>query len=113
MFSFLRNRSTAIVRFLKRLPGFSNQGTHCLAFLNSAQFLGVLNDNIFKLVIVFLLIDTRGSEHANNILSAAGAIFVIPFLLFSSTAGIVADRFSKQRLLMSMKVAEVIIMALA
>ncbi|HNA62001.1 MAG TPA: MFS transporter, partial [Rhabdochlamydiaceae bacterium] len=75
--------------------------------------MGVLNDNIFKLVIAFLLIDIIGKEHASSILSLAGAIFVIPFLLFSSTAGVLADRLSKQRLMMWMKAAEMATMVLA
>jgi acyl-[acyl-carrier-protein]-phospholipid O-acyltransferase / long-chain-fatty-acid--[acyl-carrier-protein] ligase len=89
------------------------QGTHSLACLNSAQFLGALNDNIFKLVVVFLLIQKEGADQANSILSAVGALFVAPFLLFSSTAGVLADRYSKQTLLMSMKIAEMVLMGLA
>ncbi len=95
------------------LSRFLRPHRHSLAFLNSAQFLGVLNDNIFKLVMVFLLIDTLGKGKASGILSAAGAIYVIPFLLFSSAAGILADRFSKQRLLVAMKGVEITLMILA
>jgi acyl-[acyl-carrier-protein]-phospholipid O-acyltransferase / long-chain-fatty-acid--[acyl-carrier-protein] ligase len=113
MVSFWRSRFDAIKSLLHRLPGFSRHGPHSLAFLNAAQFFGVLNDNIFKLAIVFLLIDAEGPQNASNILSAAGAIFVVPFLLFSSSAGILADRISKQKLLMLMKVAEMIIMTIA
>jgi len=77
------------------------------------QFLGVINDNVFKFVMAFLLIDALGNAEASTILSATGATYVIPFLLFSSSAGILADRFSKQKLLVVMKVAEIIIMFLA
>lgn len=96
--------------FFRYMP---KPGENSLGFLNSAQFLGVLNDNIFKLVLVYLLIDIEGRARASTILSAVGATFVVPFLLFSSTAGILADRFSKQRLLILMKVAEMTIMLLA
>ena len=82
------------------------QDRYSLACLNAAQFFGVLNDNIFKLVLVYLMIEVLGYQKAPKILSAAGATFVIPFLLFSSSAGILADRFSKQRLLVFMKIAE-------
>jgi acyl-[acyl-carrier-protein]-phospholipid O-acyltransferase/long-chain-fatty-acid--[acyl-carrier-protein] ligase len=92
---------------------FSRKGIHSLAMLNITQFLGVVNDNIFKLVMSFLLIDTLGKAMASPILSATGAIYVIPFLLFSSSAGILADRFSKQKLLIIMKIAEMAIMACA
>ncbi len=55
----------------------------------------------------------QGTAQTNGILSAVGALFVAPFLLFSSAAGILADRFSKQKLLLIMKIAEMIIMGLA
>lgn len=110
---FGKQRFAILTQFLARLPGFSKPDKHSLHFLNIAQFMGVLNDNIFKLVIAFLLIGIYGKQDASTILSVAGAIFVIPFLLFSSAAGVVADRFSKQRLLIWMKFAEMIIMSLA
>jgi acyl-[acyl-carrier-protein]-phospholipid O-acyltransferase / long-chain-fatty-acid--[acyl-carrier-protein] ligase len=96
-----------------KIPSFSKSGRHSLGFLNITQFLGGINDNIFKFVMAFLLIDTLGFSKASSILSATGAIYVIPFLLFSSSAGILADRFSKQKLLVIMKLAEMILMALA
>lgn len=100
---------------LKKLfsSGFPSTRRCSLTFLNITQFLGVINDNVFKFVMAFLLIDTLGRTHASAILSATGAIYVIPFLLFSSSAGILADRFSKQKLLVAMKVAEMLIMSLA
>lgn len=96
-----------------KIPSFSKSGRHSLGFLNITQFLGVINDNLFKFVMAFLLIDTLGYSKASSILSATGAIYVIPFLLFSSSAGILADRFSKQKLLVVMKAAEIAIMILA
>ena len=100
-------------RIYNNIPSFSKSGRHALGFLNVTQFLGVINDNVFKFVMAFLLIDTLGFSKASTILSATGAIYVIPFLLFSSVAGILADRFSKQKLLVVMKVAEIIVMILA
>lgn len=91
----------------------SKQSKHSLTCLNLAQFFGVINDNVFKFVMAFLLIDTLGTSRASEILSVTGAVYVVPFLLFSSIAGILADRFSKQRLLITLKGIEIIIMALA
>ncbi len=102
-----------LTNFLSKVPGFSRPDKHSIHFLNIAQFMGVLNDNIFKLVIAYLLIAILGQEYASTIMAVSGAVFVIPFLLFSSTAGTLADRFSKQRLMMVMKVVEMIIMLLA
>src|SRR3989344_3659873 len=78
--------------------------------LNVTQFLGALNDNIFKLLVIYLLIHVKGPAAANSILSLAGAIFVIPFLLFSSSAGVLADRISKRTIIVFTKILEVLIM---
>ncbi|MBI3900983.1 MAG: MFS transporter, partial [Chlamydiia bacterium] len=64
-------------------------------FLNITQLLTALNDNLYKLLLVFCLISLQGVDQANTILALAGAIFVIPFLLFAALAGSLADRFSK------------------
>ncbi|MDN3506105.1 MAG: MFS transporter [Simkaniaceae bacterium] len=98
---------------LSKYPGFSNPEKYSLGFLNAAQFGGALNDNIYKLVLIFYLIQIHGPEHANTILSIAGAIFVIPFLLFSSAAGILADKFSKNRMIIVIKLTEILIMLVA
>jgi acyl-[acyl-carrier-protein]-phospholipid O-acyltransferase / long-chain-fatty-acid--[acyl-carrier-protein] ligase len=79
-------------------------------YLNITQFLGALNDNIYKLLIVFFLIDMQGVEKSPLILSKAGAIFVVPFLLFSNTAGKLADRFSKRNIIVFSKVFEAVVM---
>jgi acyl-[acyl-carrier-protein]-phospholipid O-acyltransferase/long-chain-fatty-acid--[acyl-carrier-protein] ligase len=96
-----------------KLPRFFNPEKNSLHFLNLAQFMGALNDNIFKFVIAFLLIDIKGPDHASSIMWKAGLIFVVPFLLFSSTAGVLADRFSKQKLLQTIKAIEIATMVLA
>lgn len=89
------------------------QKTHSLLFLNIAQFLSALNDNLYKLAFVFFAISLYGKEHTEKIFSVVGTVFVIPFLLFSSLTGIVADRFSKKKVLVIAKALEVVIMFLA
>jgi len=44
--------------------------------------------------------------------AAAGAIFVLPYLLFSNWAGWLADRFSKRSVILAAKCAEIGVMAL-
>lgn len=85
---------------------------HAIQFLNTAQFLGVVNDNFFKYLIVFLFIDLKGIQASPIILTWVGIVYVLPFLLFSSGAGVLADKFSKQRMIIFLKFTEVIIMAL-
>lgn len=79
-------------------------------FLNATQFFGALNDNIFKLLVIYLLIHVKGPASANSILSLAGAVFVIPFLLFSSGAGVLADKISKRTIIVFTKILELAIM---
>ncbi|MBI5345971.1 MAG: MFS transporter [Chlamydiae bacterium] len=88
-------------------------GRNSFQFLNAAQFLGALNDNVFKLLVVFFLINVKGIEEANTILATTGAVFVIPFLIFSSAFGVLADRISKRSIIVGTKVVEVIIVSLS
>lgn len=77
-------------------------------YLNITQFLGALNDNLYKLLLIFFLIDLQGVDKNSVILSLAGAIFVIPFLLFSIPSGTLADRMSKSKIIVFTKFLEVI-----
>lgn len=79
---------------------------------NTTQFLGAMNDNIFKFFLIFLLIPLLGQEHKEIINYVAAAVFVIPFLMFIPLAGVVADRFSKRGVIVSVKIAELVIMVL-
>jgi len=84
-----------------------------LTALNITQFLGAMNDNILKLLIIFFLIDQQGDQRAGIITACAGIAFVLPFLLFSAPAGCLADRYSKARVSIAVKLLEVIITVLA
>lgn len=81
-------------------------------YLNITQFLGALNDNIYKLLIIYFFIDLEGIESSHRILATTGAIFVLPFLLFSASSGTLADRFSKRNIIICTKVFEFVIMTL-
>ncbi|NVN89034.1 MAG: acyl-[ACP]--phospholipid O-acyltransferase [Desulfuromonadales bacterium] len=81
--------------------------------LNATQFLGAMNDNILKLLIIFCLIGVQGAERAGIITAGVGAAFVLPFLLFSAPAGCLADRLAKSRIIVAVKLMEVLVTALA
>ncbi len=91
--------------FLRRLSSFT--------YLNVTQFLGSLNDNIYKLLIVYFLIQLQGIQFSHFILASTGATFVIPFLLFSALSGTLADRLSKRDIIVTTKILELVIMGLA
>ncbi|MBN2021616.1 MAG: MFS transporter [Pirellulales bacterium] len=82
-----------------------------LGFL-ATQFLGALNDNMFRWLVVPIGKDLVGEEHAAAALSAGLACFVLPYVLLAAPAGYLADRFSKRTVIVGCKVAEIIIMAL-
>jgi 1-acyl-sn-glycerol-3-phosphate acyltransferase len=79
------------------------------------QFLGALNDNAFKQALVILLayqtaaFTTLSTDVLQNL---AQALFVLPFLLFSATAGQLADKYEKSRLIRITVLIEVAVMAL-
>ena len=80
------------------------------------QFLGALNDNSYKNALVVLLTFQAASwtTMAPGVLAnLAAGIFILPFFLFSATAGQLADKFDKARLTRLVKLAEVAIMLLA
>ena len=81
-------------------------------WLNATQFFGSLNDNLFKWFLIFFLINRQGPEAERMILATVGAVFVVPFLLFSDAGGTLADRYSKGRLILGTKVAELTVMVL-
>ncbi len=81
--------------------------------LNIAQVLGALNDNIFKLFVVFALIKLGAAEDSSKVLALAGALFAVPFILFSAAAGTLADRISKRTIVILCKGLEVSAMVLA
>src|SRR6266853_5524620 len=75
------------------------------------QFLGAFNDNVYKMIVSVAAVEIAASEQVGaRYLSLAGAVFVIPFLLFAGYAGQLADRFSKTRVLQVTKAFEILIM---
>ena len=77
---------------------------------NATQFLGALNDNVFRWLMVFFLIGLLGDDKASSVTSLTGVVFVVPFLLFTPLAGVFADRFSKRDIIVKAKIAELVLM---
>ena len=79
------------------------------------QFLGAFNDNVFKQALVILLayqtarFTTMSSDTLQNL---AQALFILPFFLFSATAGQIADKFEKSTLITITVAIELAVMAL-
>jgi 1-acyl-sn-glycerol-3-phosphate acyltransferase len=79
------------------------------------QFLGAMNDNVFKQALVILLayqtasFTTMSSDTLQNV---AQALFILPFFLFSATSGQLADKYEKSRLITVTVAIELAVMAL-
>lgn len=77
------------------------------------QFLGALNDNLFKNAMVILILFRLAADGEGQLLvTLAGGIFILPFFLFSALAGQMADKFEKSMLIRRIKLAEIAIMVL-
>jgi acyl-[acyl-carrier-protein]-phospholipid O-acyltransferase/long-chain-fatty-acid--[acyl-carrier-protein] ligase len=75
------------------------------------QFLGAFNDNVYKMIVSILAVRIASDASlGSRYLALAGAVFVIPFLLFAGYAGQIADRFSKTRVLQITKSFEIVVM---
>jgi 1-acyl-sn-glycerol-3-phosphate acyltransferase len=81
----------------------------------ATQFLGALNDNVYKNALV-LMVAFHGaaltSMSSDVVVNLAGALFMLPFFLFSATAGQLADKYDKARLIRIIKLLEIGIMML-
>ena len=77
------------------------------------QFLGAMNDNVFKNgMIIFMAFGgmTLAGMDANLLVNAAGAVFILPFVVFSAFAGQLADKYEKTRVIRGVKVFEIVVM---
>ena len=80
----------------------------------ATQFFGALNDNVFKqallLVITYGWIAQQGAVSTLNNLAAL--LFILPYFIFSATAGQIADKYERAQLVRYLKIGEIIIMLL-
>lgn len=81
--------------------------------LFATQFLGAFNDNLYRSAMLFLIAFgiLRGDPAAAATAAvAAGGVFILPYFLFSSLAGQIADAYPKDRLARYVKLAEGVIL---
>lgn len=80
------------------------------------QFLGALNDNVFRNGLV-ILVTFQGivvaGMNKSELANVAGALFILPFFLFSATAGQLADKYEKSLLMRRIKLLEIALMSVA
>ncbi|MGB5334837.1 MAG: MFS transporter [Woeseiaceae bacterium] len=82
----------------------------------ATQFLGALNDNIFRNGLV-ILITFQGvlvaGMNPTALANVAAGLFILPFFLFSASAGQLADKYEKSMLIRRIKAVEIALMLFA
>ena len=80
------------------------------------QFFGALNDNVFKqsllLVITYGWIQQQ-SASVSTLNNLAALLFILPYFIFSATAGQIADKYERSFLVRSIKILEIVIRLIA
>ena len=77
------------------------------------QFLGAFNDNVFKNALIILIafqVAVADPAQVNTLINISAGLFVLPFFLFSATAGQLADKYEKSHLMRWIKLLEIVIM---
>lgn len=94
---------------------FQLLATRRFAPLFAVQFLGAFNDNVFRFALIifitFSLADTAGID-SRSLVVLSGGVFILPFFLFSSLAGQLADKYEKSSLIRIVKFTEIGVMLL-
>lgn len=92
---------------------FSLLGTRRFLAIFVTQFLGAMNDNLFRQALIMLITYRIAEQVAmqpavlNNL---AIGLFILPYFLFSALAGQLADKFDKSRQIVWIKLWEVALM---
>ncbi|MEC8988354.1 MAG: acyl-[ACP]--phospholipid O-acyltransferase [Verrucomicrobiota bacterium] len=83
--------------------------------LFATQFQGAFSDNLYKFLAIFFVMKSFQGDSAkiDSLIPVIGAVFSVPFIVFSLAGGYLSDRYSKKIVAVGTKVAEVLIMVLA
>ncbi|WP_444929644.1 MFS transporter [Microbulbifer sp. SSSA002] len=71
------------------------------------QYLGALNDNVYKNALAVMIAFRLAESEANALINLAAGLFILPFFLFSASAGQIADKYDKARLIRWIKLGEI------
>lgn len=73
------------------------------------QFFGALNDNLFKNALL-TLVAVKMSAQSDILSNIIAGLFILPFFLFSATAGELADKYPRNLIARILKITEVVLM---
>ena len=110
-------------RFQAPIPGAAAEHPNQFALLRQrrfapffwTQFSGAANDNLFKFAFTVMVTYQLSVSWLQPAMAGLviGALFILPFLLFSATAGQLTDKYDKTRIIRFVKNLEIAIMLVA
>ena len=75
------------------------------------QFQTAFNDNALKFLVIYMIVAMNFPRHRRDFfVLVIGALFAVPFILFSMAGGYLADRYSKRAVTIGTKLLEIVIM---
>src|SRR5579864_2477521 len=78
------------------------------------QFQGAFNDNALKFLVIYLIVERNFALDARDqLVLMVGALFALPYVLFSLAGGFLADRYSKRSVTIGTKIFEIGVMIFA
>ncbi|HEV2320252.1 MAG TPA: MFS transporter, partial [Verrucomicrobiae bacterium] len=87
----------------------SSRGFWCLM---ATQFQVAFSDNVLKTLVIFMILGMNTSiAEKQSASSFVGALFALPFILFSTYGGYLADRCSKRTVTVAVKIFELAVVA--
>ena len=95
---------------------FALLGTRRFLPFFTTQALGAFNDNVFKNALVIMLtfkIAGLSQADINTLANLAAGLFILPFFLFSASAGQWAEKYERARSIRRIKLLEIGLMLLA
>ncbi|MDB5810695.1 MAG: putative acyltransferase family protein [Betaproteobacteria bacterium] len=78
------------------------------------QFFGAFNDNVYKNALIIMIAfhaTSLSTLSSGTLVNLCAGLFILPFFLFSATAGQLADKYDKARIIRYVKGFEIGIMA--
>jgi acyl-[acyl-carrier-protein]-phospholipid O-acyltransferase/long-chain-fatty-acid--[acyl-carrier-protein] ligase len=78
------------------------------------QFQGAFNDNALKFLVIYLIVERDfPAGIRDQLVLLVGALFALPYILFSLAGGYLADRYSKRSVTIGTKIFEIGVMIFA
>lgn len=71
------------------------------------HFFTILNDNLYKFLLVFFLLEGKSLQENAKILSYVSLFFALPFLLLAPLAGSLSDRYQKRNIIFATRLVEI------